>query len=56
MKQLLNISLVAFFAMVMMSCGTNKKLTAANNQITELNNQLNASNARWPSGINRSVS
>ncbi len=27
-----------------MSCGTNKKLSAANSQITELNNQLNACN------------
>jgi chemotaxis protein MotB len=45
MKQLLNISLVAFFAMVMLSCGTNKKLTAANNQINDLNSQLSAANA-----------
>ena len=45
MKHVLNISFVAFFAVVMFSCGTNKKLTAANNQVNDLNSQLSAANA-----------
>ena len=45
MKQILNFSFFALVSILMISCGTNKKLTAANNQITELNNQLNACNA-----------
>ncbi len=45
MKQVLIISFVAFFAVVMFSCGTNKKLTAANNQVNDLNSQLSAANA-----------
>lgn len=45
MKQILNFSFFALVSILIMSCGTNKKLTAANNQINDLNTQLSAANA-----------
>ena len=45
MKKLLNLSIFTFVSMVMLSCGTSKKLTAANNQINDLNSQLTTANA-----------
>jgi chemotaxis protein MotB len=45
MKHFLNFCFFAFVSIILMSCGTNKKLTAANNQINDLNSQLTAANA-----------
>ena len=45
MKKLLTIFFIAASSMVMISCGTGKKLTAANNQINDLNKQLSTANA-----------
>jgi chemotaxis protein MotB len=44
MKLLLNVCFFAVINILMMSCGTNKKLTAANNQINDLNSQLTTAN------------
>ena len=45
MKHFLHLCFFAFICIIMLSCGANKKLTAANNQINDLNSQLNAANA-----------
>jgi len=45
MKHFLNFCFFAFISIIMISCGTNKKLTAANNQISDLNSQLSTANA-----------
>ena len=45
MKHLLNLCFIAFLSILMMSCGTNKKLTAANDKISSLSNEVNAANA-----------
>ena len=45
MKKLLNFAIFTFVSMVMLSCSTGKKLTAANNQINDLNSQLTTANA-----------
>lgn len=44
MKHLINLCFFAFISIMFLSCGTNKKLAAANNQNLELNKQLTAAN------------
>ena len=45
MKQFLSIGLISLASISLLSCGTGKKLTAANNLNAELTNQLNTANA-----------
>ena len=45
MKHLLNFSFFVFVSVIVMSCGTNKKLAEANNKISNLSNEVNAANA-----------
>ncbi|MGL6267215.1 MAG: OmpA family protein [Chitinophagaceae bacterium] len=45
MKYAFNVCFFALASFLMISCGTNKKLSAANTQINDLNNQLNSTNA-----------
>jgi chemotaxis protein MotB len=46
MKKLLTIGTIVLMCIVVMSCGTNKKLTAANNQVSDLNTQLASANTK----------
>lgn len=45
MKPLLNVSFFAMVYVMTIACGTNKKLTAANSQISSLSNEVNTANA-----------
>jgi len=40
MTRSLNIATIVFMAILVTSCGTNKKLASANSQIADLNKQL----------------
>ncbi len=44
MTKLFNIVAILFMAILMTSCGTNKKLASANSQIADLNKQLETAN------------
>jgi chemotaxis protein MotB len=46
MKKILNTVFIVIAAVVMTSCGANKKLATANNQINDLNAQLTAANSK----------
>jgi chemotaxis protein MotB len=46
MKKILNTVFIVIAAVVMTSCGANKRLATANNQINDLNAQLTAANSK----------